>query len=186
MSTNIRVNRICQHCGKTFEAKTTVTKYCGDTCAKRAYKARLRTAKVEASNKETKEIKQVDLEPIKSKEFLTVPDAAKLLNCSLRTMYRIIDNGRIKAINLSERKTLVRRSDIDELFEQEPVVPAPEPKVRKIKFKVENCYTISDIQSKYKISEKALYDLIKRNNIEKFQQGKFVYVFKNVIDKLLS
>ncbi len=186
MSTNIRVKRICQHCAKTFEAKTTVTKYCDLKCASRAYKARLKAGKIQSSNQETQEIKALDLDPIKSKEFLTIPDAAKLLNCSLRTAYRIINNGKITSVNLSERKTLVRRSDIDKLFDQAPVIPAPEPKQRIFKLKVENCYTISDIQQKYNISEKALYDLIKRNNIEKHQDGKFVYLQKSIIDKLLS
>ena len=50
MSSNIRVQRICQFCGKEFTARTTVTKYCSDVCAKRAYKARKRTEKVEISN----------------------------------------------------------------------------------------------------------------------------------------
>ncbi|MFA6334291.1 MAG: CHC2 zinc finger domain-containing protein [Bacteroidales bacterium] len=31
MGSNIRVQRICQYCGKEFTARTTVTKYCGDT-----------------------------------------------------------------------------------------------------------------------------------------------------------
>ena len=48
MSSNIKVQRICQHCGNEFTARTTTTQYCGDTCAKRAYKARLRAAKVES------------------------------------------------------------------------------------------------------------------------------------------
>ncbi|MGV3507989.1 MAG: helix-turn-helix domain-containing protein [Sphingobacteriaceae bacterium] len=186
MSSNIRVKRICQHCGKQFEAKTTVTKYCGDNCAKRAYKARHRAVKVESSEAETKEIKARALENIESKEFLTVPEAAKLLNCSLKTTYRIINDGKIPSVNLSERKTLVRRSDLNKLFDQAPVIPAPEPKPREPKFKAENCYTISEIQIKYRISEKALSEIIKRNNIERVRRGKYVYVQKSVVDKILS
>ena len=40
MSSNIRIQRICQQCKNEFTAKTTVTKYCSDRCSKRAYKAR--------------------------------------------------------------------------------------------------------------------------------------------------
>ncbi len=29
MSSNIKLQRICQHCGNEFTAKTTVTQYCG-------------------------------------------------------------------------------------------------------------------------------------------------------------
>ena len=45
MSSNIAIQRICQHCGKEFTARTTVTQYCSDDCAKRAYKARIKAAK---------------------------------------------------------------------------------------------------------------------------------------------
>lgn len=86
MSSNIRVTRICQYCGMGFDAKTTVTKYCGDPCAKRAYKATLRKEKVEKSNKETKVIKEKPIENLKAKEFLTVRDAATLLNSSRQTV----------------------------------------------------------------------------------------------------
>lgn len=53
---------------------------------------------------------------LKEKEFLTVREVSKLLNCSLRTTYNLIENGSIKAVNLAQRKTLVKRSDIDKLF----------------------------------------------------------------------
>lgn len=116
MSSNIQIQRICQHCGNEFTARTTVTQYCGDNCAKRAYKVRQRATKIEGSNVETLRTKLKPIEELKAKEFLTVQEVAKLLNCSIRTTYRLIEQGNIKAINLAERKTLVKRSDIDKLF----------------------------------------------------------------------
>jgi excisionase family DNA binding protein len=116
MSSNIKIQRICQHCGKEFTARTTVTQYCGDDCAKRAYKVRQRATKVETSNTETQLIKAKPFEQIKAKEYLTVRDVATLLNSSIRTAYRLIEQGNIKAVNISQRKTLVKRSEIDKLF----------------------------------------------------------------------
>lgn len=116
MSSNIQVQRICQHCGKEFTARTTVTQYCSDTCAKRAYKARVKAAKVEVSNKETQRIKTQPIEELKAKEFLTVRDVARLLNCSVRSAYYYIESGTIKATNLGQRITRVKRSEIDKLF----------------------------------------------------------------------
>lgn len=118
MSSNLRLPKICQHCGVEFIAKTTVTKFCGDRCAKMNYKKRKREQKVNKSNDEFKAFKEQDLNLIKSKDFLTVPDTAKLLNCSLKTAYRLVASGRIPALKLSERKTLIKRSDIDSLFQQ--------------------------------------------------------------------
>lgn len=116
MSSKIEILRICQSCGKEFTARTTVTKCCSDYCAKRAYKARQRALKIETSNKETLAIKTKPIEVLKAKEFLTVRDVAIILNCSRRTTYRLIEQGVIRAVNLAERKTLVKRSEIDNLF----------------------------------------------------------------------
>jgi len=116
MSSNIQVKRICQHCNNEFTARTTVTKYCGDTCAKRAYKARLKVSKIEASDKQTQQIKNQPFEELKTKEFLTVREVACLLNCSVRSTYYYIEIGTIKAVNLGKRITRVKRSEIDKLF----------------------------------------------------------------------
>ncbi|QHL86277.1 helix-turn-helix domain-containing protein [Nibribacter ruber] len=116
MSSNIRVQRICQQCGKEFEARTTVTRTCSDTCAKRLYKAKQKEAKVEASNKETLQIKAQPVEAVKSKEYLTIKDTAILLNSSRQTIYNLIEKGTLRAVKLSERKTLIKRTDIDTLF----------------------------------------------------------------------
>jgi len=116
MSSNIEVQRICQHCGKEFTARTTVTQYCSDNCAKRAYKTRVKAAKIEASNTETRIKRTQPIEELKVKEFLTVREVARLLNCSLRSAYYYIDRGSLKAVNLGQRITRVKRSEIDKLF----------------------------------------------------------------------
>jgi excisionase family DNA binding protein len=181
MSSNIKVQRICKHCGNEFTARTTTTQYCGNTCSKRAYKARLRAGKVDASNKETKQIKYKPIEELKAKEFLTVREVATLLNCSLRTVYYYIESGNIKAVNLGQRITRIKRSDLDKLFEQtQPDIP------NQIQVEISDCYTITETQNKYGVSDSALNNIIKRFNVPKIKKGKFTYIPINVIDKLLS
>ena len=51
MSSNIRNEKVCQQCGNEFVAKTTVTQYCSDICAKRAYKARKKKEKLQNVSK---------------------------------------------------------------------------------------------------------------------------------------
>ena len=116
MSSNIKVQRICENCKQEFTARTTVTRFCSHNCSRKAHKIKIKTAKIENSNNETLQIKLQPLNEIKAKEFLTVKDVAKLLNFSTRTTYRLIQEGEIKAVNLSERKTLIKRSEIDKLF----------------------------------------------------------------------
>ena len=117
MSSNIKIQRICQHCGNEFTARTTTTLYCSHRCNSAAYKAKIRTGKVEVSNRETQRIKNQPIEELKTKEFLTVREVAHLLNCSIRSAYYYIENGTIKAVNLGQRVTRVKRSEIDKLFQ---------------------------------------------------------------------
>ena len=116
MSSNIQLQRICEHCGNEFTARTTVTRFCGDNCAKAAYKARKRTAKIERSNQQTIRIKTKPMEDLKVKEFLSVREVAKLIGSSRQMVYDLINSGRIKAVNLKIKKTIIPRSEIDRLF----------------------------------------------------------------------
>jgi excisionase family DNA binding protein len=117
MSSNIHVQRICQHCGKEFTARTTTTLYCTHRCNSAAYKQKVRDGKIEQSNQETQRIKNKPIEELKAKEFLTVREVSILLNCSVRSAYYYIESGTIKAVNLGQRITRVKRSEIDKLFE---------------------------------------------------------------------
>lgn len=183
MSSKIEVQRICQHCGNEFTARTTVTRFCSHRCASAAHKQKVRAGKVEQSNKQTQQVKTRPIEELKAKEFLTVREVARLLNCSVRSAYYYIESGTIKAVNLGQRITRVKRSEIDKLFEQpQPVTPQPEQR----QFDIADCYNLAEVQSKYGISETALQNLIKRNSIPKIKKGWFAYVPKTVIDKLLS
>jgi excisionase family DNA binding protein len=181
MSSNIRVKRICEQCGNEFEARTTVTKTCSDACAKRAYKARQRAAKVGVSNEQTRQIIVKPIEDIRAKENLNIADASKLLGVSRWTIWRAIGSGNLHAIKLG-RRTLIRRSDIDRMFEpptfSQNSLPAPVALV--------DCYTMKEIREKYGISEKALYSLIHRNGIPKQYKGPHAYVPKARIDELLT
>lgn len=116
VSSNIRIQRICEYCNKEFEARKTTSKTCSDHCAKMNYKAKQRASKIGKSNTETIQIITKPIEVIKAKEFLTVRDLSKLLNCSIRTAYNIIERGDIKAVKVSDRKTLIKRSEVDKLF----------------------------------------------------------------------
>ena len=184
MSSKIEIQRICQYCGKEFTARTTVTKYCSHKCSQRAYKARKRAEKVNLSNTETTRIKNQPIEQIKAKEFLTVREVAQLLNCSIRSAYYYIDSGTIPAVNLGQRMTRVKRSDIDKLFQTQTET---EPKeTETIQYDIKDCYTLTEVQNEYGLSESAVQQLIKRNNIPKIKKGRYAYVPKQIIKELLT
>jgi excisionase family DNA binding protein len=117
MSSNIEIQKVCEYCKNEFTAKTTVTKYCSHKCNQRHYKAKLKENKIEKVNSETMKLRAKPIDAIKSKEFLTVREAALLLDCSVRSAYNSIEDGTIKAVNLGQRMTRIKRSEIDKLFQ---------------------------------------------------------------------
>jgi excisionase family DNA binding protein len=116
MSSNIRVNKICAYCEKEFEARKTTSKTCSDHCAKMYYKERQRTAKIEGVKAETERIKSKPVQELKGKEFLTVSQVSKLIGCSRQNVYKLINTGKLRATNILLKKTIIKRSEIDKLF----------------------------------------------------------------------
>lgn len=194
MSSNIKVNRICQHCRREFIARTTVTKYCSDKCSKAAYKARKRAEKIKTSNDETRIIKQQPIEQLKAKEFLNVNEVGLLLGISRRTIYRLIEQGELNKIKIRNR-TIIQRSALNKLLnraDNSKTMPNKNQDKKLIEwdsaesFNISECYTLNEIQEKYRISEKTVHQLITRNNIPKLKKGWYAYVPKRMVDELLT
>ncbi|WP_251040524.1 helix-turn-helix domain-containing protein [Chryseobacterium sp. ISL-6] len=182
------IKRICQHCGEEFVAKTTVTKYCSHPCNRLAYKQKLKSDQIQFNNLMVQKVKGEPKVDVDKKNYLTVKEAAELLESSPRTVYSMIDTGRLYAVNLSERKIRIHRKEIENIF-RDPVFMVP-PKNNDLtktkKFKLEDYYNMGDISSIYRISITTLYNLLKKNNIHKISKGKFVYVSKKEVDRLLE
>ncbi len=193
MSTNMRIQKICLHCRREFIARTTVTKYCGELCAARAYKERKRAEKIESASEEVLipvngsplQTKADELKPVKEFqkiEYLTIAESCKLLSISRWTLWRAIKAQVIKTGNVG-RRILIKRDSLDSLFEKkQPLILQAEP----VQYDVSECYTLTEIQDKYRISNAGLYSLIKRNNVPKLKVWRSIYVPKTIIDNLLS
>ncbi len=192
MSSNISITRICEHCSKEFTAKTTVTRFCGDKCAKRNYKLRRKNAKqqtmqvkIDESNKQTQAVRDIPKNQVWEKEFLTVNDAALVLGCSGKAIHLMIAAGRLKAINLGVRKTRVLRSEIQRLFELPALAVKPMPKVtlEEEPLTKDNCYSVDYITSSLGVTRDSVYSMVNRKKIPKFQEGKEIYISKKHIDR---
>ena len=188
MSSNISVKRVCQYCGKEFAAKTTVTKYCSLQCNSTHYKAKVRAAKVDASNTETVKTKEKGraVEELNAKTFLSIEEASRLVGISRRTVYRLVERDGLK-VGKAGSRTIIRRSDLEGLLFSQVAAPLPITKSKPPKpIDVADCYSLNEIRERYGISDKAIWELIKRNDIPKLRRGKFVFVPKEPIDTLLN
>ena len=182
MSSNIRVERICEWCGNKFIAQTTVTRFCTKRCAEHSYKERLRQKKMAVSNQETAQtnIKWRD------KDYLTPTQAAELLGIGRMSIYRYIRNGKIKVVRFA-RKTLISKADIQAMFDF--LTPkentSAEPAEKKSK-SLADFYTRADIREKYGVKDSWIYKVVAENNVPKtIIRGK-AYFSKSHIDRLFS
>lgn len=176
--------RQCENCSKMFEAQKRTTRFCSTKCASQNYKLRQRLkvkneVETEIIKTSIPKVKAINLELLKHKEFLTIGEAAILFSCSKKTVYRMIKAKEIKAINLSQRLTRVKRNDIEQLF----VSPF---KDNTQLLTVENCYSMPQIIEKYKVSRNTIYSYVGKHGIERIKTNGITYYSKFDIEKLFS
>lgn len=116
MSSNITIPKICLNCNNGFIAKTTVTKYCSQKCAAKAYKFNKNKEKVEkAQVLEYEKSVGIDMQFIQSKEYLSVKETCLLLGISRMSLYRYIKNKTITPSKLGG-KVIIKKQTIDNLI----------------------------------------------------------------------
>jgi excisionase family DNA binding protein len=119
MSSNIRIERICEFCNCKFIARTTKTKYCSQICSARQYKHAARQEKLAIAKVEStitgKVRTTVDFPMLAGKELLTITEASALLNITHVTLRRWIKEKRIQSSRIG-KKHLIKRIHLDSLI----------------------------------------------------------------------
>ena len=115
MSSNIRVERICQECLNAFIAKTTVTKYCSDRCAKRAYKRRKRNNAIESSTEHSAQVATALESRIAHLAYLSIAQTSDLIGVSRTTIHRIVKRGDLSVLRVGKR-VIIPKSEILKLI----------------------------------------------------------------------
>ncbi|WP_134087881.1 helix-turn-helix domain-containing protein [Olivibacter sp. XZL3] len=190
MSSNIVIKRICEYCGKEFDARTTVTRFCSHTCNRRAYKAIKRGEKVQVIKKEVEAVKKKPYDDIAVKPVLNVNEVAVFLGTTKQTVNKMIRSGRLDAENFGVRLTRIRKEDLDSLFSQPEVIISPwelqQEKEAAKPLKRNECYTIMEVLLRYNVSPAVLTRMIREHNIRKEQDGQNIIVPKAEIDRLFD
>ena len=118
MKSLIQILKKCEWCGKEFAAYKCSTRYCSKQCNGYAYKDNLRKKRIEACHNEMEmQEAEKNLDGATSRNYLTPTQAAKLLGIGRATLYRYLSDNRITATQF-KGKTLIRRKDIDKLFDE--------------------------------------------------------------------
>ena len=121
MSSNIRINRICKHCGEVFVAKTFKTQFCSHSCNSKDYKKREKIRRMEEfkeeykSNLKNSKSQSMNMEELKSKIYLSIAEVCLLVGMSDSTVRKFVKEGKLKTIRLG-KKHLILKSQIENLM----------------------------------------------------------------------
>ncbi len=183
-TTTIRIKKVCEWCGKEFEAQRCSTRFCSKACTDHAYKEQKRQERKRATEAAAVTAQhQKKTLPLKEQEFLSVAEVSYLLHVTRDAVYKLIYRGTLKAYRLSSRLTIIRRADIEAMIESRPYERKPRATtcLQAEGQEVTEFYTTSEILQKYGISESGLYKIAKCENFPKvFQRGKSYWSKKHI------
>ncbi len=122
------IKRKCKVCGKVFLAKTLDCQYCSPKCSKVAWKR-----KKDAKEKNKRLTQMAQLIP-DIREYVSVKEAVAMFGVERTTLYRLIKNGTIPAVNIGKRLTRIKRSVLDSVFmtRQESIVETEKANTKEI------------------------------------------------------
>lgn len=116
-----------------------------------------------------------------------MPEAIALFGIAKSTLYRLIRQRKIPAINLGTRLVRIDRAIIEEMFPIRQVSAVREkPRMKLYSLEPEDCYTIGEIAQKFGISDSSVYKHIRKFSIPTRQIGKYVYAPKSEIDNVYN
>lgn len=190
----MKKTRRCACCGREFTAYSGVQKYCSVGCADEAKKER----------KKRHEDFLRAAEPVvglRQQEYLTFSRAAILMGCSRQYVYKLVNQGKLKASRISSRMAIIRRADIESMLEGNPYNKVvfgnrPKPTNSSRKLRKQEAETASnepmtyisgeEIIANYKVKPSWLYTSAKRNQIPICRIGGRNYYSKSHVEQCLG
>ena len=182
----LKIPRVCEFCENPFEAKTVTTRFCCKACADKSAKKQKRLAKEMEARQNLLEIAKAKIIEIQARPYISVSEAAQLFGMSKDTVHRLIKSKRISAYNFGQRLTRVSKTDLEEMFSKVLAVKSSDKEVIKKDYKIEDCYTLSEVSKKFNANPSTVTSVIKKNKIPTKKVGSFVYAPKNLIDKIFA
>ena len=174
----MRTTKKCPICGTTFTPKTINSRYCSEQCSRKAYKRKV------AEEKRQQELDTIAVSVPCDRPYISVPEAIAIYGVAKSTLYRLIRQGHIPAINLGTRLLRIDRQKLESIFPIRQEQKKEEPKPMLFDLSFENCYTITEIAEKYDLSLTTVCNHIRKYGIPMRHQGKSIYVPKTEIHKL--
>ena len=180
----------CEWCHKTFIAQMVTARFCSSKCCDHAYryKRKMQSGKytpvdgktdLSTLSRRVNERKRFK-ESLKDKQFLSPSEAAKLLGVCRSTIYNYLWLHELKAKQF-RGKTIIRRSDIEKLFDAAPSYKK-RGNVQKGKKTQNEYYSLKEMMEKFKISKRTVYRRCEQFGIPQIVEGKRTFWRKEDVD----
>lgn len=165
---------------REFEAYTQTARYCSHQCNCKAYRAIKRKEVISLSasmaSKTKRERAKVDLS---GQDYISISEAAALMGVSRWTIYRNVVKGIIPAKRLSQRTTLIRKKDIESLFDKvEPYEVLTTGECKPI----DEWYSIDEVTEKYGLLRHRIRKIINAEGIPTKKSGTRTLIAKSRMD----
>ncbi|MBQ9652975.1 MAG: helix-turn-helix domain-containing protein [Bacteroidales bacterium] len=161
---------VCKYCGQTFIGSFPWTKYCSHQCASKAIKENLKLARIEEDSEAVKEQRR---EALSKKEFVSLSEAARLLDISRPTLYKKIEDEGIEVVDLGPRTKRIRVADLLATSGKSTPSDQPFPKIQKPK---EGYVSVPEALEAFNMTRGHLYRWTKDTDIQSITyKGKAYY-----------
>lgn len=152
-----RIKKQCLVCDEQFIPKKVTSVYCSDKCSKKGYKQKMLQLK-----KEEKLKALIDKIP-EDRLFISVPEATLLFGIAKTTLYRLVRQGKIPAVNFGTRLVRIERKVMEEMFPLSQTRPEVKTQTKKKLYSLEkkDCYSIGEITKRFQISESTVCHILR-------------------------
>lgn len=171
--------KICLHCGQEFVAYNSRTDYCSERCSKLAYKERKRKERLKETTLEVRETERIAL---LDKNWLTISDAARLLQMSRTTLYKIVTANGIELRRFTARTIRIAREDLERVStNRETLINNT---VRKQEENLGNWMTKKQVMERYDISDSGFYQALKKRGVKSHMIGTVGFYDKDEMHRI--
>ena len=180
----------CEWCHKTFIGQMVTARFCSSKCCDQAYRYKRKVQ----SGKYTPADSNIDLstlsrrvderkhfnDTLKDKQFLSPSEAAKLLGVCRSTIYNYLALQELRAKQF-RGKTIIRRSDIEKLFDEAPSYKK-RGNIQKGKKNQNDYYSLKEMMEKFKISKRTVFRRCEQFGIPQIIEGRRTFWKKTDVD----
>ena len=173
--------KICQHCGREFTAYTSVTAYCSTRCANLADKLKKRNERLRETQNDVLEMQRLAL---LDKNYLTLSDAARLLQVSRNTLYRIIRDNKVPLLRFTDRTVRISREELERVSENRRTLITSS--VRQQANDLGNWMTREQVMETYNVTYSWFYSVLKKRGIKTHMIGTLGFYDKEEMHKAFA